>query len=65
VEERSVRIAFVLASATAAGAFGGCIACECNFLNFTPHAYYRTDISNQTVSDMPTVQLGWKASDGW
>ncbi|PPJ55608.1 hypothetical protein CBER1_03717 [Cercospora berteroae] len=26
VEERSVRIAFVLASATAAGAFGGCIA---------------------------------------
>lgn len=28
VEERSVRIAFVLASATAAGAFGGCIACK-------------------------------------
>jgi MFS family permease len=33
VEERSVRIAFVLASATAAGAFGGCIACKTNHFN--------------------------------
>ncbi|KAH9843442.1 MFS transporter [Teratosphaeria destructans] len=33
VEERSVRIAFVLASATAAGAFGGCIAYGVGHLN--------------------------------
>ena len=33
VEERSVRIAVVLASATAAGAFGGCIAYGVGFLN--------------------------------
>lgn len=33
VEERSVRIAFVLASATAAGAFGGCVAYGVGFLN--------------------------------
>ncbi|EME78071.1 uncharacterized protein MYCFIDRAFT_57511 [Pseudocercospora fijiensis CIRAD86] len=33
VEERSVRIAFVLASATAAGAFGGCIAYGVGYLN--------------------------------
>lgn len=33
VEERSVRIAFVLASATAAGAFGGCIAYGVGHMN--------------------------------
>ncbi|KAK5723584.1 hypothetical protein LTR15_005283 [Elasticomyces elasticus] len=33
VEERSVRIAFVLASATAAGAFGGCIAYGVGHIN--------------------------------
>jgi hypothetical protein len=33
VEERSVRIAFVLASATEAGAFGGCIAYGVGHLN--------------------------------
>lgn len=33
VEERSVRIAFVLASATAAGAFGGCVAYGVGHLN--------------------------------
>lgn len=33
VQERSVRIAFVLASATAAGAFGGCIAYGVGHLN--------------------------------
>lgn len=33
VEERSVRIAFVLASATAAGAFGGAIAYGMGHLN--------------------------------
>ena len=33
MEERSVRIAFVLASATAAGAFGGCIAYGVGHLN--------------------------------
>lgn len=33
VEERSIRIAFVLASATAAGAFGGCIAYGVGHLN--------------------------------
>ncbi|CAK3967580.1 related to tartrate transporter [Lecanosticta acicola] len=33
VEQRSVRIAFVLASATAAGAFGGCIAYGVGYLN--------------------------------
>lgn len=33
VEERSVRIAVVLASATASGAFGGCIAYGVGFLN--------------------------------
>lgn len=33
MEERSVRIAVVLASATAAGAFGGCIAYGVGFLN--------------------------------
>lgn len=42
VEERSVRIAFVLASATAAGAFGGCIACEC----YDPITIFRTDTSD-------------------
>lgn len=35
MEERSVRIAFVLASATAAGAFGGCIAYGVGFMNGT------------------------------
>jgi hypothetical protein len=35
VEERSVRIAVVLASATASGAFGGCIAYGVGFLNGT------------------------------
>lgn len=33
VEERSVRIAFILASATAAGAFGGCIAYGVGHIN--------------------------------
>ena len=33
MEERSVRIAFVLASATAAGAFGGCIAYGVGHIN--------------------------------
>ena len=32
-EERSVRIAFILATATLAGAFGGCIAYGTGFLN--------------------------------